>query len=193
MALTLMQAMASESDIEELYNLAGPGNRYRVRAMRLTVSIAQLANTPWEGRIAEPNVTSGQQQVATLKSFVDSLRPLVSTRSPIHHLGDDELADAIVEFWRGVKDAIPRAFEDPRRFSIQKSPGLFVMHRVAAQHVFRESYWPNRFSASKVSSTLSESKTYMVASFWRTGGQVSAYSSGAGHKHLAEQIIRELR
>ncbi|MCH8186349.1 MAG: DGQHR domain-containing protein [Chloroflexi bacterium] len=192
LALTLMQAMATESDLEELYNLAGPGNRFRIRATRLVAAIAGMPNTPWTGRIAAPNVRV-PSQVASLKSFVDSLRPLVSARSPVRDLDDPSLVAVIVNYWMGIKQVMPGPFASPEQYSIQKSPGLFVMHRVAAAHVFPLCISNLDFAPDSVAGILRKSQTYMADSFWQTGGPVAAYSSPAGHRELASQIVEEIK
>ena len=101
LALTLMQAMATASTEDELVNMVGRGNRYQIRASRLVVQIAESSNGPWVGRIQEPNVPTTDEQTATIKSFVESLRPIVSTRSPVYSLPDSELIEIIESIWIG--------------------------------------------------------------------------------------------
>jgi DGQHR domain-containing protein len=90
LALTLLQAMSSTNTEEALHNLVGPGFHYRIRGVRLVVRLAELASGPWANRIQEPNMNPDSMRIATLKSFVDSLRSLLSSRSRASQLTDDE-------------------------------------------------------------------------------------------------------
>lgn len=190
LALTLMHAMSSEQTEEELANLVGPGNRYRIRATRLVIRIAQLDSGPWAGRIQEPNVQPNKLQVATIKSFVDSLRPIVSTRSPVHALGDDELIYIIDSVWEGVLSLHPEWKDEPDKYAIQHAIGLFVMHRVARELLIPLMIGSGDFSTSFVERILlSQKEDLLGRDYWKTGGQIGASSSGAGQRELAERIV----
>ena len=193
LALALMQTMATGADEDELINLVGPGKRYRIRATRLTFRLAAIPKGCWAGRIQEPNMIPSPEQVASPKSFADSLRPILSKRCPLHILSDDELLQVITNYWEGIKILLPRSFKEPRNYAIQKTPGLFSMHRVGAQKVFLICQQQRNYSPKNVAAILSPAKDYMKESFWATGGPVSAYASAGGHKALADRIINQLR
>ena len=188
LALTLMQAMSASSTEEDLANLVGPGNRYRIRATRLVVRIAQLRSGPWVDKFEEPNVPATSSRIITLKSFVDSLRPVVSTRSPVHKRSDDELVDIIQSVWAGVLGLWPEWETNFERYAIQRAIGVFVIHRVARNLLIPRMMSSGNYSSRFVTRLLSNVNE-LRRDFWRTGGAVSAYSSGAGHKELAERIV----
>ena len=188
LALTLINALSAESTEAELANLVGPGNRYRIRATRLVVQIAQANNGPWIGKIEEPNGPRNPSQVASIKSFVDSLRPIISVRSPVHNFSDDELLEIIQSVWEGVLDLWPEWRNNFRQYAVQRAIGLFVIHRVASRLLI-----PEMLRANLVSSTLSQVTPWLDQDFWRIGGRVGAFSSGAGQRELSEQIVRANR
>ncbi len=188
MALTLINAMADEAADEELANLVGPGKKYRIRATRLVVRIAQEAKGPWVGKIEEPNGPRNPLQIASIKSFVDSLRPILSIRSPVHTFSDDDLLDIILSVWEGVLGPWPEWRGNSQQYAVQRALGLFVIHRVAAQQLIPEMLLQRNRTSYSVTSTLRPSP-WLEQEFWRTGSTVSTYSSGAGQKQLAEQII----
>ncbi len=193
LALTLMQAMSSASTEEELANLVGPGNKYRIRATRLVVQIAQLASGAWAGKIQEPNVESTPTQTASIKSFVDSLRPIVSTRSPVHLFSDDNLVDIITSVWTGVLDLWPKWNENSDQYVIQGAVGLFVIHRIARELLIPMMLLSSDRSSGLVTKTLSPQKGELLSrDFWRIGGRAGTYSSGSGQKDLAETIVRSV-
>lgn len=192
LALALMQTMAISADEPELINLAGPGKRYRIRATRLTFRLAAMATGCWVGRIQEPNMPPRPEQIASPKSFADSLRPILSNRCPLHRLSDDELLQVVMNYWEGIRILMPKAFAEPRNYAIQKTPGLFSMHRVAAQKVLLLCQNQNSYSPQNVAAILRPATSYMNAQFWATGGAITAYSSAGGHKALADSIIAQL-
>ena len=194
LALALMHAMSSTSTEEELANLVGPGNKYRIRAARLVIRIAGLDSGPWLGKIQEPNVPPTTCQIATIKSFVDSLRPIISTRSPIHGFTDDEIVDIIRSIWQGVLDLWYEWSTDFDQYAIQRAIGLFVIHRVGRQLLIPKMLSSGDRSAGLVTATLAPTKVDLLnLKFWKTGGPVGTYSSGAGQRELAERIANSAR
>ena len=191
LALTLMQAMSSEATEEELANLVGAGYRYRIRGTRLVVRIAQLNTGPWANKIQEPNTPAASSQIASLKSFVDSLRPIVSVRSPVYRSSDDELLAMLDSVWKGVLALWPEWTDKFEQYAIQRAIGLFVVHRVARQLLIPRMLASGDYSPSSVTNTLSQATQWLDRDFWRTRGRVGAYSSGAGQKELAESILHE--
>lgn len=194
LALTLMQAMSSASTEEELANLVGPGKKYRIRATRLVIQIAQLDSGPWAGKIQEPNVPSTPNQTASIKSFVDSLRPIVSTRSPVYGFSDDALVDIITSVWTGILDLWPEWKTNAAQYVIQGSIGLFVIHRVARELLIPKMLSSGNRSSALVTTTLSAQKGDLLSrEFWRTRGSAGAYSSGSGQRELAERIVHSVQ
>ena len=192
LALTLMQAMAAEATEDEVANLVGPGNKFRIRATRLVVQIAQMDTSPWAGKIEEPNVPPNPMQIASIKSFVDSLRPIVSVRSPVYGWSDDELVDAILSIWTGVLNLHAEWERNPARYAVQRAIGLFVIHRVARELLIPKMLRTHDRSPASVTDTLSQATRWLDEGFWRTGGQIGTYSSGAGQRELANQIINAI-
>ena len=188
LALTLINAMADQATEEEMANLVGPGNKYRIRGTRLVIKIAQLGHGPWVGKIEEPNGPSHRAQIASIKSFVDSLRPILSIRSPVYGFSDDDLLDIILSVWTGVLDLHSEWIEDYEKYAVQRSIGLFVIHRVARELLIPMMLTSGNRSPRSVSVALSQVRGWLDRDFWRFGGSAGAYSSGAGQRQLAEEI-----
>ena len=193
LSLTLMHAMAPGLPERDLLNLVGPGNRYKIRGTRLVIRFLQSNQGPWAGKIHEPNMPAEPGQLASMKSFVDSLRPVVSTRSVIHPYGDDEIFELISNVWDGILDLHPEWRESSNQFAVQASVGLFVFHRLAAAFLIPEMLRDGDWSPEFVTFMLSETgSTRLSAEFWRAGGGIGAFSSGAGHNELARLIVDDL-
>jgi len=193
LGLALLQTMASEARESELMNFAGPGKKYRIRATRLTFKIAEKTQGPWAGKIIDPNMKSTGNQVVSIKSFVDSLQPMLSRTSPVHMKTDEELIQTILDYWSGIEQLIPSSFASPKNYAIQATVGVFVMHRVAAKKVLRDCVQQNDLSSAKVAQLLQKAKAdYMNEDYWRIGGPTKPYSSASGVKELAQNIIGAL-
>ncbi|MBA7572026.1 hypothetical protein ES708_13801 [subsurface metagenome] len=193
LGLALLQTMATQASEEELMNFVGPGNRYRIRGTRLTFKIAGKTQGPWVGKILDPNMEGTGNQVVSIKSFVDSLRPILSRTSPVHMRTDDELIQIILDYWSGIEQLMPHVFSSPKDYTIQGTVGVFVMHRVAARKVLTSCVQQNDMSSAKVAQALNKAKAqYLNDSYWAVGGITKQYSSGSGVKELADLIIKAL-
>lgn len=193
LGLALLQTMATEANERELMNFVGPGKKYRIRATRLIFRIAGKSQGPWAGKVIDPNMISTGNQVVHIKSFVDSLQPILSRRSPVHMKTDDQLIQIILDYWSGIEQLMPNAFSSPKNYTIQGTVGVFVMHRVAARKVLRDCVQQNDISSAKVTQILQKAKAqYMKEDFWKVGGVTKQYSSGSGVKELAQMIIGAL-
>jgi len=192
LGLALLQTMAPQASERELMNFVGPGNKYRIRATRLTFKIAGKTQGPWAGKITDPNMIPTDNQVVSIKSFVDSLQPVLSRTSPVYMKTDDEVIQIILDYWSGVEKLMPNAFASPKDYAVQATVGVFVMHRVARK-VLRDCVQQNDVSSTKVAQLLEKARTqYMNEGFWKAGGPTKPYSSGSGVKELAQMIIEAL-
>lgn len=193
LGLALLQTMATQANEAELMNFVGPGKKYRIRATRLTFNIAGRSQGPWAGKISDPNMTSTGNQVVSIKSFVDSLQPVLSRTSPVHMKTDNELIQITLDYWSGIEQLLPNAFASPKNYSIQGAIGVFVMHRVAAKKVYRICSQQNNFTSSNVAQILIKVQPqYLNEAFWKVGGPAKVYSSASGQKELATEIIDAL-
>ncbi len=194
LALALVQTLA-ESGVQEdeLANLLGPGKRFRIRATRLTFKLAGRQSGPWAGRILPPHDNPPPGAVIKVKSFVDSLRPVVSPRASISQLEDDELLDVITDYWSALKEILPGAFKNPAQFQMQKTVGVFVFHRLLAQQIYPRCVDAGRPSKQRMRKILEPAaNTYMTERFWATRGRASTYVGGSGFNELARLITGRL-
>lgn len=101
---------------------------------------------------------------------------------------DDELIQTILDYWAGISQLMPSAFRSPRSYSIQRTIGVFVMHRVARK-VFKKCLLNNDMSSSAMVSILRPAVLqYLNDKYWVFGGPARSYSSGSGQKELADNI-----
>lgn len=101
-------------------------NPWEITAVQITIDLNKsIRNNPWYGAIREPNEEKQSIHVATEKSFVSSLRQLLITgkfKQP------HKIAKKLAKFWSAVRENIPEAFEEPNRYLIQKTSGIFAFN-----------------------------------------------------------------
>ena len=200
LALALLQTMAGEVSEEELVSLVGKNKRFRIRATRLTFRIAAATDGPWAGRIKQPHDLPEVNAVLSFKSFVDSLQLIVSSRSPVSHMDDDQLIQVIGNYWSALSQLMPESFGNPRDHSIQKTPGVFSMQIVAAKTVFKLCQRQNDYSPRRMEDYLSTANTtvggdstrYMESGYWVSRGPVKQYGGSGGHRALATLIRNKI-
>ena len=176
----------------------GRDKRYRIRATRLTFRLALSTSGPWAGRIKLPHDVPQPDAVLSMKSFADSLALIVSSRSPVCDLSDDQLIDVLDNYWTALSQLMPDAFKSPRDYSIQKTPGVFSMHIVAAKTVLKLCLRKGDYSVPRMRQYLSvanwalaaDRARYIDSDFWKIRGPVKHYGGSGGHRSLAT-LIRE--
>jgi DGQHR domain-containing protein len=104
---------------------------WELKAVQIAIRLnLRLKESPWYGRIREPEAERSSQQIATEKSFVPSLRWLL-TAPRAKHKSAATLARFLAGFWEGIRISMPEPFQQPRSYLIQKTPGYMAFHRLA--------------------------------------------------------------
>ena len=200
LALALVQTLAGDTEMAQLVNLVGRDKRYRIRATRLTFKLALKTSGPWAGRIKLPHDVPQPDAVLSMKAFADSLAPIVSSRSAVFKLTDDKLIDVLDTYWAAMHQIMPDAFKSPRDHSIQKTPGVFSMHIVAAKTVLKLCQKKGDYSMPTMKQYLSvanwavagDTTRYMESDFWKSRGPVKQYGGSGGHRSLATLIRNKI-
>ena len=200
LALALVQTLGGDTEMDQLVNLVGREKKFRIRATRLTFKIAIGTKGPWASRIKLPHDIPQPDAVLSMKSFADSLALIVSSRSPICDLADEKIIDILNAYWTAISQLMPAAFQNPREYSIQKTPGVFSMHIVAAKTVLTLCKAKSDFSVPTMKGYLAvanwalaqDNDRYMELDFWRSRGPVKQYGGSGGHRSLATLIRNKI-
>jgi DGQHR domain-containing protein len=111
------------------------GELWKVRGVKVAQTLAYREGQPWCGRLVSPNERSKGDRFLRMTSFIQSLRPALSP--PNYELLVDSLdneldglADCLGAYWNALADMFPEAFEKPREYVLQKTPGMFPLHRL---------------------------------------------------------------
>ena len=113
--------------LENLPNEVTKGIEWMPKATD-AIDILRTNNGPWHERIRVPNAPLANT-ICTEKSFRDSLK-IVVNHPPFLPLKSDQLAKLLDNYWGAIADLCPGAFRFPKKHQIQRTTGLFVLHRL---------------------------------------------------------------
>jgi DGQHR domain-containing protein len=163
--------------------------QWEISATQMTIDMnlkIALRENPWYKTIRQPNEERNQQHIATEKSFVSSLRQLLITKK---YKQPHFAAKRLAYFWIAIKKNIPDAFQDPRRYVIQKTPGMFAFNFFIAPQFI------SRYKVKDFAKELSGLKR-LGPDFWKRSNKRGAtrFGSGmSGYSNLANHILKTLR
>jgi DGQHR domain-containing protein len=150
---------------------------WELKAVQITIQLnLRLKDNPWYGRIREPESERSSQHIATEKSFVPSLRWLL-TAPRAKHRSVAKLAKFLAHFWEGMRIAMPEPFKQPRSYLIQKTVGFMAFHRLAPI-VYRRIPTGSAKTYAKLFKRISNSR--FGARFWERKNLRGAKRYGTG-------------
>jgi DGQHR domain-containing protein len=156
--------------------------RWEIDAIRATIDLhSNIRDNPWYGAIRPPNHERLLSHIATEKSFVPSLRQIfiVGKFKDPH-----KVAKRLAAYWCAIQQNVPEAFQQPKRYLIQKTPGMFVFNFFIAPMVltkYRDKDFVKRLAPLEK----------LGADFWRRTNKRGARRFGTGmgaYARLAEHV-----
>lgn len=159
---------------------------WEISAVKITIDLNRnLTDNPWYGTIRQPNEERLQSHIATEKSYVSSLRQLLIAG---RYKQPRKLARRLGIYWSAIKENIPEAFDEPKRYLLQKTPGMFAFNFFLAPSILA------RNNDKKLAKRLGGLKR-LGAAFWRRSNKRGARRFGTGmggYSNLAEFLKKEL-
>ena len=205
LALDLLKSRA-ELDPDFAHLVEMKGKKWQVDAQVLTERLAKSSSV-WENKIRLPNEPSRGTTVPSA-SFVRSLKPLLAQPNLFKNIKTVERQAQVIDaYWNAIRRVLPKAFEEPTSYSIQKGVGVEVLHAILpvvivcvratdGGSLFKaESYIPTIDNALKDIEGLNGDGTIVQGEmFWRSGhdGAAGTYTSTAGKRRLTEYLLRLL-
>ncbi len=105
------------------------------------------SSSPWYGSIVLPGDTAFNSKIIRATSIIPSLTPVYSWLKET--IFDQEcnnqkdeveyVYNIVANYWNALKAVVPRAFDDPNEYVIQKTPGLFSLHKLL-KHLLHSIY-----------------------------------------------------
>ncbi|MCY4009185.1 MAG: DGQHR domain-containing protein [Chloroflexi bacterium] len=175
---------------------------WKIQALRLTEEVSKRGD--WLGLIQFANQEKGNT-IIRQNSFVSSLR-LASRETVFTAFNPKQREEIIRAYWEGIRQILPDCFHEPRKYALQKTVGVFVMHRLLPDVLIRVKFNQNDHNDANAYAYMLEnallnlvdenklSEPVSGADFWLSGrfGAAGRYSSGSGQDLLAERLRSEL-
>lgn len=159
------------------------------KAMEICDMLNKRKDSVWYGRIRLPNEPRDGTIVAQ-KSFTDSLEPILKDS---YFAGKDPktLANALNNYWDAIKELCQAAFDNPYDYVIQKTTGVFVLHKVFPRvSEFCRDEKGNRVLTKEFIKPVLEGLTQMDSEYWHKNGE--AGRRGTGKKAVSLMSIEFL-
>jgi DGQHR domain-containing protein len=186
-------------DPEVMDALTERGQDWIVRAQSLVQKLSEDSPV-WRSRIRFAAMEKGQT-IMPSASMVSSLKPLLS--SPYFKVvAPDQQVKIVDAFWRGLRDIMQDAFDNPSDYALQKGVGVIVMHTVLVPllEIIRAKglsvVEPESYRAilaeplSLLQGDDASGHPIKGLDFWRVSphGAAGSYSSSAGRRVLIAKI-----
>ena len=183
MDVALTRRLLIENDrIKDLADV----KEWEITAVRITIELNKsLLGNPWYGKIRQPNEEKLEAHIATEKSFVSSLRQLLISgkfKQP------RRTAKKLGAYWSAIRDIIPEAFQEPKRYLIQKTPGMFAFNFFIAPILltrYEEKDFPRKLQGLR----------NLGPDFWRRRNKRGSRRFGTGmggYANLADHVKKYL-
>lgn len=180
---------------------------WRIIVSNAVDKLAKNPESPWRGMITLPGEAStrgegGKPVRAT--SLITSLRPVYVWLKETSGIMEQECRDAdaeieylyrvVADYWEAVKQVVPGAFENPSDYVIQKTPGIFSLHKLL-RHLLSDMYrGRRRFDVPTFVEFLQQSPEITDPDFWhKDAGRASVYGSMKGFNELYEILSAAYR
>lgn len=176
-------------------------DRWKVVVTKVVEKLDKEPTSPWHDLILMPDEAGspkgGTKKVVRATSFMTSLRPVHAwlhefgflDKSPDLSAEADVLYEVVAAYWQAVQRVVPLAFATPEDHVIQKTPGLFSLHKLLAHllPVMFKGHQP--WTKEGFLKFIQDSDEMRDANFWqKDAGRASAYGSMKGFEDLYELL-----
>lgn len=175
--------------MKALGELDEPTSGWRKTALEVVDILQKTPGGPWQGRIKMPNDLTGTG-IASQRTWTQSLKPIFD--GIMREGSSHDVAGALNSFWTALRNLMPNAFLEPKDYVIQKSVGVFALHRVAAKVFLTCFQEGNDFSVDKMEKILAQAGAYVESDYWlntKHGGTAPTYQGMGGFAALAQEIL----
>lgn len=176
-------------------------DRWKVVVTRAVERLDKDPSSPWHNLILMPDEAGSPkgsgEKIVRATSFMTSLGPVHNwlkefgflEKCPNLQAEAGVLYDVVAAYWKALKEVVPEAFEAPDEHVIQKTPGLFSLHKLLAYLL------PIMFKGHQAWTTenfvkfLQDSTEICQPQFWQKDeDRAAAYGSMKGFQDLYELL-----
>ncbi|MCK4782811.1 MAG: DGQHR domain-containing protein [Desulfobacteraceae bacterium] len=201
LALDLLKQRA-ENDPRIMEGLLERGETWKVEGQSLAEELAKTS--AWHGRIRFPGEPKGQTTIGS-NGIVSSLR-LPLSNSYFGAITRKNRVEILEAYWKAILSILPEAANEPTTFGLQKTIGVYVMHKVFItvleylRSVGKSLLDPESYAELlrgpllELEGDTTEGGVARGSDFWRGApeGAAGGFSSNAGQRVLAARIKHQL-
>jgi len=169
------------------------GIDWKLIAVNIADKLSRDPDSVWYKRIKPPNSPSMPDAVASQGSFTQSLKSVLMSDFAQNE-SEERIINQLKVYWNAIRDLLPEAFEEPKKYVIQKTPGMYALHMVFP-YVIYECTKEGDYSKEKIKEILQcDPEHFSEPEFWESGGDGAAlYNSLGAFRLLSKDIIRNLK
>lgn len=197
LAYELLSQRAKDPAVME--SLVERGRDWQVYAQNIVRRLSEESPV-WRGRIRFASAEKADT-IMPSASMVTSLKQVLA--APYFKvLTPDNQVGILNAYWRGIRDVLPEAFDEPQDFSIQKGIGVIVLHTILLQiiEIARSQGAPLtepdtyknilKDTLGRLEADGTEGKPVSGLDFWRAAplGAAGSFSSSAGRRVLIAKL-----
>ena len=174
---------------------------WKVVVTRVVDQLNRRDDSPWNDVLLMPDEVGkadAPHKITRATSAITSIRPVhdwlmefgaFGSKNVDHRVG--RLSDILVAYWRAIRNVVPEAFEEPKDFVIQKTPGMFALHFLLRDELLRNIYMGRRqWDEPTFQEFIQDSPEICDSNFWRGSANLaSGYGGMKGFRELANLLI----
>ena len=169
-----------ENIISQMPSTVIRGITWMPKAIEISEKINERKDSVWYKKIRFPNEPK-LTTISSQKSFTESLRPIIKNEI-YEHYNVEEITELLVRYWTAISELCPNAFNLPNEHLIQKTIGIFTLHRLFPLVI---SYCGEKVTKERIKEILSKMEKGMNDNYWNKNGQIGL----AGTNQKAFNII----
>jgi DGQHR domain-containing protein len=181
-----------------------PKDRWKVAVTKVVDKLDKTPSSPWHNLILMPDEAGSPKakngKIVRATSFMTSLRQVYNWLEQLGMLGKcgsieeeaDVLFNVVAPYWEALRHVVPEAFDNPNDYVIQKTPGLFSLHKLLSGYLLSVMFQGRQaWTKDNFVKFLEVSPEIPVAIFWhKNEPRAALYGSMKGFEDLYE-LLRE--
>lgn len=181
-------------------------DQWKIVVSNVVDRLAKDSNSPWHDIIILPGEISSRStskdKIIRATSIITSLKPVYNWlhdtiydhKMKTLEQEQEHLYEVVSSFWIALKSTVPVAFVYPNKYVIQKTPGLFSLHKLL-KLLLSDMYRGRRdFTVDNFVEFLKDNPELTDADFWASDSKrASVYGSMKGFDELYEIISDHYR
>lgn len=182
--------------------------QWKVVVSRVVEKLNTTRGSPWFDRIVMPsdhapseaeratNPALAKVKIVRATSFMSSLKPIYDYLDDHRFIAGklvdraERLAEIVEEYWKAIRSLNPQCFDVPNDYVIQKTPGLFSLHRILHQILKTMHLAKRPWTEPHFKEVLASVAELQEPGYWDAGsGDAAKYGSMKGFAELADLLL----